>query len=398
MESYEGAYFGALGREIDAFWGDGGWRAAYGGGGCVAYGSVAANERTHGGTDVPNERPYADTIFFGGGTPSSVDARRIARTLEKIPRVPSAECTIEVNPGTADRHKLQAYRAAGFNRLSIGLQSSHAAHLKMLGRIHTFEDFIDNLDMAREAGFDNINADLLFGLPGQTMAEWARTLESVVVLRIRHLSCYSLSLAEDTPLEKAVAGGALETPDEDLDREMYAFAASYLQTAGIYQYELSNFAEPGRECRHNLKYWTGARYRGFGAGAHSYDGFQRYSNAGAIPEYIKMTGASQAGAGPPGAAQAGVAAPAAAFAAVVQSEYIDQSEKEKEFIILRLRLTRGFCDGEFRESFGRGFLEKYAAEASELAAAGLLDTSRDGRVSLTPKGRDLANRVFVRFI
>jgi len=353
MERYTGAYFRALKREIRAFW-DG--------------------------------AAFADTVFVGGGTPSSVDAAYITdmlRLIQRVPRgqshtAPEWECTVEANPGSLDADKLAAYAAAGVNRLSVGLQSTYESHLKMLGRVHSYEDFKRNIHAARDAGFDNINADLLFGLPGQTFGEWEQTLESVVSLGIRHISCYSLSIEEGTPLHGAVENGELPAPDEDLDRRMYGFAISYLRSAGIVQYELSNFAEPGRECRHNLKYWTGERYIGFGAGAHSYDGGRRFSNAVSIEDYINSGGAAECTA-------------------------IDGAEKEKEFIILRLRLTRGFYDAEFREAFGHGFFEKYEPELAGLLSEGLVETGPasgpDGaRVRLTPKGMDLANRVCMRFV
>ena len=351
-------YFAALDKEIDDFW-----------------------------ENDAEESAFADTVFVGGGTPSYADAAYIARALARIPgaqaagynrAAPFAECTIEINPGTLDRAKLEAYAGAGANRLSFGLQSSHDAHLRMLGRIHTFEDFLTGCRSAGNAGFDNISADLLFGLPGQTSAKWEQTLEAVVSAGVRHLSCYSLSVEEGTPLYKAVESGALPKPDEDLDRDMYHFAVSYLRSAGIYQYELSNFAEPGRECRHNLKYWTGGRYRGFGAGAHSYDGAVRFSNAPSITDYIGRVTAKGS--------------------AVAESDRIDAAEKEKEFIILRLRLTRGFDDSEFHSLFGYSFYEKYYDAIAGLSASGLLDASPGRNVRLTPMGMDLANRVFVEFV
>ena len=383
MGRYEKPYFEALDREIGAF-----------------FSGEAAG------------RAYADTVFFGGGTPTSVDPAHIAGALSGIPRNNSDgtaksrdgcswECTIEANPGTLSPDKLIAYAAAGVNRLSIGLQSTHDAHLKMLGRIHAYADFTDNFRAARDAGFDNINADLIFGLPGQTAQEWEQTLESVVSLGIRHLSCYSLSLEEGTPLRAAVDRGELPAPDEDLDRRMYHFAIAYLASAGIYQYEISNFAEPGRECGHNLKYWTGCRYRGFGAGAHSYDGAARYSNARTIDGYIDRIMSCKSETGMPSASyksETGML-PASDTAAAEEYEAIDAAEREKEFIILRLRLARGFCDAEFRRHFGYSFFDKYKPIVGGLAASGLIETGNDGgSVRLTPRGMDMANSVFIKFI
>ena len=449
MGRWAGAYFDAMAAEMGAFFGGGGGGAGVAG---VAGDAGAA---------------YADTVFIGGGTPSSVDAAHIARILAYVPRAPgvpmqtqctsvectvqtqctsvectvSWECTLEANPGTLSADKLKTYAGAGVNRLSLGLQSTHAAHLRMLGRIHTFEDFIDSYRASRNAGFDNINVDLMFGLPGQTADEWERTLETVVSLGVRHLSCYSLSIEEGTPLYAAVAKGELPRPDEDLDRDMYHFAVKYLASAGIQQYELSNFAAPGRECLHNLKYWTGMRYRGFGAGAHSFDGRFRYYNASAIPDYIgrisghigsaalpshEVTGAATisghevtGAAAMPSHDVIGAAAmsgnEAVGSAAMSGYEVIDAAEREKEFIILRLRLSRGFFDEEFRAGFGYSFTEKYAAEIKELVSSGLMSigpgpeppgpalpgclrSAGGRRVRLTPLGMDLANRVFRMFI
>jgi len=380
MAGYAGAYFRALGREIRAFWS--GKNHAGPDGAC----SVGAIRNDGAGYKRNGGAAFADTVFVGGGTPSSVDAAYITDVLRLIPYAPNAserhipewECTVEANPGSLDGVKLAAYAEAGVNRLSVGLQSTHERHLKMLGRAHSYVDFLKNINAARNAGFENINVDLLFGLPDQTFGEWERTLESVVSLGIRHLSCYSLSLEEGTPLREAVEKGELPAPDEDLDRTMYGFAVSYLRSAGIVQYELSNFAEPGRECRHNLKYWTGERYIGFGAGAHSYDGAYRFSNAASIAGYIDRRAAED-------------------------SAYIGEAEKEKEFIILRLRLTGGFGGNEFREAFGRDFFDTYKTVLTCLLSEGLIEihTGRhpDGaRIRLTPLGMNLANRVFMRFI
>jgi len=350
MGRHEGAYFRALGSENSAFWAAGG------------------------------DCGHAGTVFIGGGTPTSVNPGHIAGLLAQIPRGAGCEVTIESNPGTLDADKLRVYAGAGVNRLSIGCQSTHDSHLKMLGRIHTYDDFLKSVRAAKNTGFTNINADLLFGLPGQVFSEWERTLETVVALGVSHLSCYSLSLEEGTPLYKAVRDGALPNPDEELDRRMYGFAAAYLRTAGLYQYEISNFAKPGCECRHNLTYWDGSRYIGLGAGAHSYDGRKRFSNTPSINGYIgRMEGASKS--------------------AVAECVEINADEKEKEYLILRLRLTRGFSEAEFYREFGYRFIDKYKSAADKLSEEGLIDTHTEiGRVRLTPLGMDLANRVFVEFV
>ena len=404
MERHADAYFATLAREIGGFF-------------CAGV-------------------PEIDTIFFGGGTPSSVDASYITRILSLIPRstyaashisgaagcvdairdVGMPEITLEANPGTLTADKLAAYAKAGVNRLSVGLQSTHDAHLKMLGRIHTYDDFINNYNAAVAAGFKNISADLIFGLPRQTMPEWKQTLDAVVSLGVRHLSCYSLSLEEGTALHAAVRDGKLPAPDEELDREMYYHAVSFLRTAGLYQYELSNFAEPGRECRHNLKYWTGAPYRGFGAGAHSYCNNVRFSNVRSINNYIDRINSTHTPALEESTTDSISERPVQNGAKQIPSpdfssfrtrpdmnavdEYtnIEAAEKQNEFIILRLRLTRGFSDAEFQDAFGCGFLDKYKSEVADLASSGLLSVDSGCNIRLTTKGMDLANQVFIKFI
>ena len=416
MERHAEAYFASLEKEIALFWENAKTRrkdadTAFTGDGAGSERKDVAAAFTGDGTE--SGRKYADTAFIGGGTPSSVDPQYIARLLGMISH-DRWECTIEANPGSLNRDKLNAYAAAGINRLSIGLQSTHESHLKMLGRIHSFEDFLKNYREAINAGFVNINADLLFGLPGQTMGEWRRTLEAVVALGLPHLSCYSLSVEEGTPLHAALMNGELPRPDEDSDRDMYHFAVDYLRSAGICQYELSNFARPGYECRHNLKYWTGERYRGFGAGAHSFDKHARYANVNSIADYIKRfknaSTKENAGAYEIGSSDNGndngngngyggaLADRESDLAALNSYMPIDASEAEKEFIILRLRLTDGFRDSDFRARFGYGFFEKYGAEACDLISDGLISADAGGGVKLTLKGMDLANQVFIKFI
>ncbi|MCL2059590.1 MAG: radical SAM protein [Oscillospiraceae bacterium] len=463
MDGHIGAYFEALGQEMNAFFRESAGESAAFFAPPVGRVIEPGSSSCAGGGDTSQGvlgAPYVDTVFIGGGTPSYVDPAYIAGVLGLIPQPPRGEweCTIEVNPGSLSapfdargagssdalgaqgagsleayaganlgtrasrphrpqfevsrphhpqfevsrphhpqfeaytrtganlgtrasrphHPQFEAYARAGVNRISFGLQSTHDAHLKLLGRAHSFDDFLRSYREAKNAGFENISVDLLFGIPGQTLPEWERTLETVVGLGPRHISCYSLSVEEGTPLHKVVEDGSLARADDEIDRDMYHFAVQYLRSAGLHQYELSNFARPGCECRHNLKYWTGARYRGFGAGAHSYDGGARFSNVASIGEYIERAD----GGGSP----------------VAEFVPIDEAESEKEFIILRLRLTRGFCDAEFRALFGCGFIEKYGREYDELAGEGLLEAAPGLRVRLTPKGMDLANRVFVRFI
>jgi oxygen-independent coproporphyrinogen-3 oxidase len=365
MDGAMAPYFEALGREIEAYW------------------------------SRDPAPPPAETVFFGGGTPSHAPAALVCGAMARIPKLapgPGRERTIEANPGTLAPGQLEAYREAGFDRLSMGLQSADAGLLRMLGRAHTFGDCAANVKAARAAGFRDVSLDLMFGLPGQGMAQWEDTLARALSLGPTHVSCYSLSLEEGTPLAAAVAAGALPWPDEGLDREMCHAAAEALARAGLAQYEISNFAVPGHECRHNLKYWTGAPYRGFGAGAHSYDGASRFWNVSGAAEYIERRGGG-AGAG------------RLCDAARAGSEPIDAAEREKEHMILGLRLTRGVGSERYRARFGAPLMERRGAALRRLEAEGLvrLETGPGGagrrvRAALTPLGMDLANRVFREFL
>ena len=339
-----------------------------------------------------------DTVFFGGGTPSYVESAYIEKILMKIrsaavepdlKRLENAdptkwECTIEANPGTVNEAKLKVYKQAGVNRLSFGLQSTHTHHLEMLGRIHRLEEFEKSLAAARNCGFENISADLIFGFPGQTIQEWEQTLEYVIKSGVQHLSCYSLSVEEGTPLYKAIKGGELAEPDEEIDRDMYHFVCNYLGSAGLQQYEISNFARPGYECRHNLKYWTGQEYLGFGAGAHSYFENKRFANFASILDYCNSIKSLDI------------------HKRYAQSELIDDDLREKEYIILYLRLTKGIDTAAFEHIFHCNIFSKYVSQLSKLLNAGLIEvivpSNKQSKIVLTKKGLDFANAVFVEFI
>ena len=237
-----------------------------------------------------SENPYTvDTVFFGGGTPSILapgHVKALADTLrESFPFAENAEITIECNPGTLDEEKAAVYRQAGINRISFGLQSANNRELKMLGRIHTMEEFVQSYETARAAGFDNINIDLMSALPGQTFESFLHTLDTVLALKPEHISMYSLILEEGTALyEHLDRYPAL--PDEDTERQMYDTACLRLADNGYHQYEISNFAKEGKACRHNLSYWERKNYLGFGTGAASLLCEQRYTNTDSLALYI----------------------------------------------------------------------------------------------------------------
>jgi len=232
------------------------------------------------------------TVFFGGGTPSYVGAHNIYEIVsllkQKFDMDGCFELTIEANPGTLDEEKLLVYRDAGINRLSIGLQAWQNHLLESLGRIHTVEEFEENYHLAVKTGFDNINVDLIFAIPGQSFEDWAETINKVAELNPRHISCYSLIIEEDTVFGAKFSKGELSSVEDELDRKMYWYAVEKLRTVGYKHYEISNFSKEGFECAHNLIYWKEQEYIGFGAGAHSYFNGQRFNNTYNIEEYVKI--------------------------------------------------------------------------------------------------------------
>lgn len=322
-----------------------------------------------------------DSIFFGGGTPSLLPEAMILEILEALRKdfmlAPDAEITIEANPGTIDKEKLLAYRQAGINRLSIGVQSAEEDLLGTLGRIHSWQDFLDCYRWAREAGFANINCDLMFALPDQSETQWQHTLEAVLSLdpAPEHISFYSLQLEEGTEFHRLLQEGKLHLTDEETDRRMYWSAAEQLAQHGYEHYEISNAARPGYASRHNLRYWTFGDYLGLGLGAHSFVNGVRFSNTTIIDEYVNNE--SQV---------------------VWQQENSSQDDRE-EYLFTGLRLHQGISLEDFQERFGAAVLEDYEKIFHQLKERGLLDWSGDGkRVRLTKTGVDVSNQVFVELL
>ena len=303
----------------------------------------------------------ASTIFFGGGTPSLLTPGQLERILGELPR--AQEVTLEANPGTFDIQAIRIWQELGFNRLSIGVQSFDDAVLKRLGRIHDAKTAESAVRAAAERGI-NTNLDLMFGVPDQSLSTWLETLERACSLGASHVSAYSLQLEEGTPFYEEYRRGELELPAPQLDRRMYHEAAAYLESAGYRRYEISNFARPGFECRHNLGYWTMRPYRGFGLAAHSYMGGKRFYNTEDLSEYM-------AGAAP----------------------IADEDEDLKgDFIFTELRLTEGFSLDEYARVCESAFEEDFPESAKRLAAQGYLDIT-GGRIALTDKGMDSTNTV-----
>ena len=328
------------------------------------------------------------TVFLGGGTPSILDGDDTARIFhalrEHFDISEDAEITMEVNPGTASEEKLKAWRQCGINRLSIGLQSANDKELRMLGRIHTYHTFLETFRLAREAGFDNINVDLISAIPGQTCSSWENTLRTVAELGPEHISAYSLIIEEGTPFYERYGkgGGFPPLPSEEEERAIYERTADLLEEYGYHRYEISNYAKEGRWCRHNLGYWERKEYLGLGLGASSLVGEQRFHNTQDIQKYIRLFGSGRQ---------------AAEDEIREEEETLSLQEQMEEYMFLGLRKTEGITEEGFFQSFHRPFSEVYGETAGKLEEKGLL-VRRDGRVYLTRRGIDISNYVFAEFL
>lgn len=317
------------------------------------------------------------SIFIGGGTPSVLPPALLGRISDKIfsrfDVDSKAEITIETNPGTLDAKKLAEMKSMYFNRLSMGLQAWQDRLLKKLGRIHTADEFETNFLQARDAGFKNINVDLMFALPAQSLDDWQETLEKVMKLRPEHISAYSLIIEEGTPFFDMFDRRELKEIDEDTDRKMYYLAKEMLSDKGYKQYEISNFAKEGFECYHNKVYWRTEEYHGFGLGAHSYAGGVRFHNTYDMKEYLRGEGLR------------------------LDKEFLSLQEKQEEFMFMGLRMNEGVSEAEFLRRFGESMDSVYGDEIKELISEELL-VKKDGRLSLTDRGVDISNSVFEKFI
>ena len=341
--------------------------------------------------DCPAGRPV-DTVFFGGGTPSVLSADQIGRIIDALREVflilPDAEVSLETNPGTADFEKLSAFKEAGINRLSMGVQSMHDEELHLLGRIHTAEQALEAFKTARAAGFDNINIDLMSALPGQTFDSWADSLRQAVEWRPEHISAYSLIIEPGTPFSALYDAGELPPlPDEETDRKMYHYTREYLAQHGYGRYEISNYALKGRECRHNSGYWTGHPYLGFGIGAASYVNGARFSNIPDFETYIVEM------------EKAGIPAEIVQVYEKVRTEIHSLTEQEKmeEFMFLGLRMTAGVKTSDFASRFGKSLDEVYGDVIRRHLAQGLLQRTPEG-FCLTERGTDVSNYVMADYL
>ena len=326
------------------------------------------------------------TVFFGGGTPSLLPGSFIAEIMEAVNASFSveknAEITIECNPGTLNREKTAHYKKAGINRISLGLQSVHQEELQMLGRIHSFEDFLRSYDLIRKEGFDNVNVDLMFALPFQQLKQWETTLKKVSSLQPEHISAYSLIIEETTPFyekfskeEQRRLDGEETTilPSEELERTMYERTSEILNMYGYEQYEISNYAKRGKQCKHNLGYWKRENYLGFGLGSASLVENQRFCNTSNLQEYLLGDWKKY------------------------QIEEITRKAQMEETMFLGLRLLEGIQRSEFQKTFGIQLESIYGTEIRRLCDLGLLQQSQGG-VFLTREGLSLSNYVMAEFL
>jgi oxygen-independent coproporphyrinogen-3 oxidase len=337
------------------------------------------------------------SVFFGGGTPSYVPAEGIADLCRgcraAFDPAPDAEVTLEANPGDFSGRDLSAYLEAGVNRLSIGVQSLDDGLLAALGRRHDAAGAVAASRAARAAGFTNVSLDLMFGLPRQTMEQWQASVDGVLELEPDHLSLYALTLEPGTPMEAAVRSGETPAPDADLAADMYLLAEETLGAAGFKRYEISNWALPGRESRHNLAYWLNQPYLGVGAGAHSYLPDRRLANALSPRGYTeRLAAGGQAAAG-----AADAIAEMRRVGAVESVENVTPNMELADTAMMGLRLERGLQADEFRERFGLTLQEAFGGVIDETTAAGLLLSNKTG-IRLSGRGHLLGNEVFERFV
>ncbi|APV44026.1 oxygen-independent coproporphyrinogen-3 oxidase [Dehalogenimonas formicexedens] len=321
------------------------------------------------------------TIYFGGGTPSLMSERQINAILERIHQLytvsEDAEITLEANPGTVDGKYLQSVRKLGFNRLSLGVQSLSEKDLVFLGRCHSAKDSLRAIHEARLAGFNNLSLDFIYGLPNRTTSVWRGMLDEIIGLSADHLSLYGLTLDPDTPLGRAVASGRTPAPDPDQAAEEYEITSRKLAEAGYRHYEISNWARPGFESRHNTVYWKRGEYLGLGVAAHSFINGSRISNTVSLDGYLETLSKGELPRD--------------------EIEAINPELALSETIFLGLRLEDGISMDDIGRQFSIDLPGRYVREIAELSALGLVEVS-GGNLKLTPRGRLLGNEVFLRFL
>lgn len=338
------------------------------------------------------------SIFIGGGTPSMLDEALIANIMAYIRKtfniVRDAEITIEANPGTLRHQKLTGYKTVGINRISIGLQSADDEMLKKLGRIHNFDQFVASYNAARRAGFKNINVDIMSGLPGQTIHSYVETLSKVIEFGPEHISAYSLSVEEGTPLSKDKE--LLATiPTEIIDRRMYEVTKKLLAANGYDRYEFSNYARSGYECKHNMVYWTGGEYIGFGLGASSYFQGKRFNNMRCLGEYISVMEGTREKYSTTDNMEFLYDEVTRKLRENITTMYIDS--RMEEFMFLGLRMTCGVSRADFEERFKKDIYEVYGTVIKKYIDMGMM-AEIDDRIILTDEGIDVSNVILADFL
>ncbi len=328
-----------------------------------------------------------NTIYLGGGTPSYIKEKYIKEILDLLKSKLTTnktlwkdiEITIEVNPGTVTKEKLETYKEVGVNRLSIGLQSTNNNLLKQIGRIHNYEDFLDTYNMTKEVGFDNINVDLMIALPNQRIEDIKESLEKIVDLNPNHISVYSLIVEEGTLIEKQIKEGKIKLPSDEEERRMYWYVKNFLELLGYNHYEISNFSKKGKESKHNLNCWNQEEYIGFGLASHSYIDGIRFCNTSNLEEYIDNINNNN-------------------FNKNKEIEEKQTKEDmEKEYMMLGFRKIEGVDISKFKEKFQDNPLYLYRKELGKLVNEGLIEVDLNN-IRLTNKGLDLANLVFEEFV
>lgn len=326
------------------------------------------------------EKIPVDTIFLGGGTPSVMDPADLTRVMETVRKVfdvlPEAEISMEMNPGTF-REELLAFVKKSINRVSLGLQSADDSELLRLGRIHTYSEFERCYAALRDAGISNINVDLMSAIPGQTLVSWEKSLTRILSMEPEHISCYSLIIEEGTPFFELLEKGRLDLPDEDEEREMYYLTERLMNAHGYHRYEISNYARPGYECRHNVRYWRRSPYIGFGIGAASLLDETRWSNTRDLQRYLSGSGSLSD----------------------IREEihHLSVREQMEEFMFLGLRMMEGVSCADFAEKFGCELDSVYGGVCERLISEGLLVREGD-RYKLTSRGIDVSNAVLAEFL
>ncbi|HHQ8845511.1 TPA: radical SAM family heme chaperone HemW [Clostridioides difficile] len=328
-----------------------------------------------------NKNDKITSIFVGGGTPSILTSDEIREVFISIKEMfdidENAEITIECNPGTLTLEKLKTMKEIGINRLSIGLQAIQEKHLNFIGRIHTYEEFEKNYKDALSVGFKNINIDLMYSLPNQTLCDWKETLEKVVHLNPTHISAYSLILEEGTELYNMYESNKFELIDENVDIEMYEYTINYLKSKGYNQYEISNYSKEGYNCEHNILYWECEYYIGIGAGASGYINENRCNNVESLEDYhLSLVKREKP---------------------IQENEILSEKDMIEEKIFMGLRMNKGIKFEDFKKKFGIDFREKYNKQIEMLLARKLINQSFEG-IQLTQKGREISNSVFIEFM